>query len=148
MEVQVRKAVEADLPSILPSVGPRGDPPWDPFTSLEGLRGIPREGLLVAEANGELVGFIHWFPVTETDAKGEPHQWARIYNLFVDERARRKGVGKRLVAAALKQILGGSFEYVRIDTSDGNTAARRLYEQFGFVAGRCQIEYRLNRPAP
>ncbi len=148
MDIRVRPAVESDLSSIMPSFGPRGDPPWDPFDSLERLRTIPRDGLLVAEVDGEFAGFVHWFPVTETDADGTTHRWARIYNLFVAEPQRRKGVGRSLMTAALRQIVDGAFEYVRIDTSVGNLAARRLYEQLGFDVTDRGVQYRIRLEAP
>lgn len=59
--VQVRKAVESDLLRVVGRFRQKADRPWGPFSSVERLKAIPQEGLLVAEADGAYAGFVYWF---------------------------------------------------------------------------------------
>lgn len=85
--------------------------------------------ILVAEADGQLLGFCQLYPTWCSVAA------ARIfvlYDLFVDEGVRRGGVGRALMLAA--QDFGRAAGAVRLDlsTARSNARAQALYESLGW----------------
>ena len=89
-----------------------------------------------AFANGELVGTAGFFV-----QPGEKHAHKGVLvGMYVRPQARRAGIGRRLVAAALDHARG-RVELVRLTVVGDNQPARRLYAGFGFE------EYGLERNA-
>ena len=85
--------------------------------------------ILVAEADGQLLGFCQLYPTWCSVAA------ARIfvlYDLFVDAGVRRAGVGRALMLAA--QDFGRAAGAVRLDlsTAHANARAQALYESLGW----------------
>ena len=56
-----------------------------------------------------------------------------IYAMFVSSRARRGGVGRALVEAAIEWATGRDAERVTLMVIDGNEPASKLYESCGFT---------------
>jgi len=89
--------------------------------------------VLVAEADGEIVGAVTFFP----DA-GQAHQghWpkgaAAIRLLAVRPDRRGQGYGTRLTRACLAQARKLKIRTIFLYTGTFMTAARRLYEKLGF----------------
>ena len=59
-----------------------------------------------------------------------PDCW--VEDVFVEETARRRGVGDALVAAALAAAVERGARRVELDTAEDNEGARALYERHGF----------------
>ena len=57
---------------------------------------------------------------------------AELYNIAVAAENRRQGIGRRLLALALKEAAERGAERVFLEVRASNTAARRLYAQNGF----------------
>jgi ribosomal protein S18 acetylase RimI-like enzyme len=55
-----------------------------------------------------------------------------LHDIFVDEGARRAGVGAKLVAAAVAELEGLGAPRVLLSTMVGNDAAQRLFGRCGF----------------
>ena len=94
--------------------------------------------IFVAEADGQLLGFCQLYPTWCSVAA------ARIfvlYDLFVDDDARRGGVGRALMLAA--QTFGRATGAVRIDLSTARTNARAqaLYESLGWQRDDVYLVY-------
>ena len=97
--------------------------------------------LLVAEADGQLLGFCQLYPTWCSVAA------ARIfvlYDLFVDPDVRRGGVGRALMQAA--QAFRRAAGAVRLDltTARGNTRAQALYESEGWQRDDVFLTYNLS----
>ncbi len=56
-----------------------------------------------------------------------------IGDMFVEEEFRRKGVGEKLLQAAINFAIEEKAVFVSLNTESDNYAARNLYEKFGFV---------------
>jgi ribosomal protein S18 acetylase RimI-like enzyme len=65
----------------------------------------------------------------------------KVEIIGVDERARGKGVGRELVAAALRWFVDNGMQTVRLVTEASNLAAQPLYQRFGFTTTDCQFSY-------
>ena len=96
--------------------------------------------IFVAEADGQLLGFTQLYPTWCSVAA------ARIfvlYDLFVDDDARRGGVGRALMRAA--QDFAREAGAVRIDLSTARTNARAqaLYESLGWQRDDVFLVYNL-----
>ena len=55
-----------------------------------------------------------------------------LEDLYVDERARRRGMGAALVAAAIERAAARGCRRIDLDVNEDNAAARALYEAMGF----------------
>ena len=96
--------------------------------------------ILVAEADGQLLGFCQLYPTWCSVAA------ARIfvlYDLFVDADVRRGGVGRALMRAA--QQFGREAGAVRMDLSTArtNAKAQALYESLGWRRDDVYFVYNL-----
>jgi ribosomal-protein-alanine N-acetyltransferase len=115
-ELKLRTAMETDLPEIdrIQRTAPEASQ-WNPADYLE-------HTCIVAETDDAVAGFL----VTRETAPGE----TEILNMAVDPAMRQRGIGKKLLAAAL----GGA---VFLEVRDSNAPARALYESVGFrIVGR------------
>ena len=88
----------------------------------------PDELLLITRSGGALTGFV-W--VTRS---GEPGYDAVIEALHVHPRLRGSGIGKRLLASAVRRLRGDGASSVCLRVYDANTAAVDFYTRLGGVA--------------
>jgi len=94
------------------------------------------EGVFVAEENGHVLGYI----TTRIDREVSK---GRIPNLAVDEQARGRGLGRRLIEHALEYFRRKGMAYVMIETMANNAVGQHLYPSCGFVEAGRQIHYAL-----
>ncbi len=92
------------------------------------------EGVLVAEEDGRVVGYI----TTTTD---EAASIGRIPNLAVDPDWQGRGLGKELINAALDRFREKGMQYAKIETLATNDAGQSLYPRAGFQELVRQIHY-------
>ncbi|MBV9880932.1 MAG: ribosomal protein S18-alanine N-acetyltransferase [Gemmatirosa sp.] len=143
--LRVRDAAEGDVDHVSRiEVLAFGDP-WSrsAFTSLFGHAHVV---FLVAEAcsqaphgdgrgaRGEIAGYtVAWFSGEE----------AEIANIAVAPTLRARGIGARLLDAALAEVTRRGAASVYLEVRESNAAARRLYASRGFVEiGRRRNYYR------
>jgi GNAT superfamily N-acetyltransferase len=121
-------AVTASLPGL----------PFAPTNKHEArleLQHAGRATYLIAWLGNEPVGhvLVHLAPVSEQGARVG---CAELEEMFVHEEARGRGVGKALLAAAEAAAEGAGASSVGLGVTvanPANAAARRLYEQCGYV---------------
>lgn len=81
------------------------------------------------------------------DIYRESHPWAQhagILGMGVIAAHRGRGIGKRLIEAALQAAQAAKFHRVELEVFGNNTAAIALYERVGFIhEGRRRDAYRL-----
>lgn len=102
--------------------------------SLESTRRFVRGNIasdhvqLVALVDGALVG---WCDILPHKKPGFTH--CGSLGIAVHPEYRRRGIGRRLISEALNRARVKGIERVELEVYASNTAARALYEQFGFV---------------
>ncbi|MDZ5668953.1 GNAT family N-acetyltransferase [Bacillus stercoris] len=100
--------------------------------------------ILIAEENGELIGFTQLYPTFSSVSM------KRIYilnDLFVVPHARTKGAGGRLLSAAKDYAEENGAKCLTLQTEHHNRKARSLYEQNGYEEDTAFVHYHLNVPA-
>ena len=97
--------------------------------------------ILVAQSDGELLGFCQLYPTWCSVAAAPIFV---LYDLFVDDGVRRGGVGRALMRAA--QAFGREAGAVRLDLSTARTNARAqaLYESLGWQRDDVYLTYSLS----
>jgi ribosomal protein S18 acetylase RimI-like enzyme len=100
---------------------------WFLGTQLE----KPNVAVLVAEENGEVVGYSY------CGVEGRDYMSLRgpagiLYDVVVDPGRRNHGVGRRLVEAALGFLKNHGSTQVVLSTATHNDAAQHLFESVGF----------------
>ncbi len=142
----IRPATHDDLPSVAVLAGKlvRLHHAFDPLRyfvadDVEGAyrdwfgKELGRAGvvLLVAETRGEVVGYVY--------GRMEGRDWNQlldacgaIHDVWVEEHARRGGVARLLIGAAVDELESKGAPRVVLHTAVQNTAAQQLFEQLGF----------------
>jgi GNAT superfamily N-acetyltransferase len=94
--------------------------------------GAARNGVLVADAGGDLLGFASYSPSRDSDA--DPGRVGEIGAIYLLPSAWGKGIGKRLMDATLACLARAGFIQVTLWVLDSNVRARRFYEAGGWSA--------------
>jgi RimJ/RimL family protein N-acetyltransferase len=82
----------------------------------------------VAEADGEIAGFVGVGPSRDADADGE------LYTIYVHPQHWGRGVGRELIGAGEKRMRELGYRRVILWVLDGNERAQRFYESAGWIA--------------
>jgi [ribosomal protein S18]-alanine N-acetyltransferase len=136
LTITLRRATMPDLDDIVAiERASFSDPPWSRDSFLA-LVDSPRAYFTVACASPteHVIGYVvAWFVADE----------AEIANLAVAPDRRGRGVGSRLLDAALVEARLAGARVVHLEVRDSNAAARALYGARGFLAvGRRRRYYR------
>src|SRR5947209_10075632 len=98
---------------------------WD--EAWEDLSVTVRDGVeLGAEEDGRAVGFV--FCVLGDRGRRTAH----ITDIYVRPEARRRGIGRALLAELVEPARDADLEHVSLEVLLRNADARRLYERLGF----------------
>lgn len=97
-------------------------------------RAAEHEGaLIVAEQDGEVVGFLCWLVETaEPFVRAELRRYGYVADLVVATGHRERGIGTRLLAEAETITRSKGLNRLSIGVLGGNDRAARAYERFGF----------------
>lgn len=123
-DVGIREAVRADLLDIFHIEKQSFAQPW-PYAAFERLLGAP--GFLVAEDDGEIVGY-----VVADAVPNHGTSIGHIKDIAVAPDRRGEGIGRTLLSKALLKLLVEGTGRIKLEVRAGNDRARRLYEDFEF----------------
>jgi ribosomal protein S18 acetylase RimI-like enzyme len=88
--------------------------------------------VLLAEAEGAVVGFVCVVATTRGDSPDDPAIFAWIHDIFVRPAHRRRGVARALMAAAESFARSRGAKELRLGVIDRNETARGMYRALGF----------------
>jgi ribosomal protein S18 acetylase RimI-like enzyme len=117
-----------------PRVRPGHEIAHDYFAQLRARSAAQQGTMLVAETEGEVVGFAAVqarVPYQELD--DPPGEYALLSDLVVVAAHRRRGIGQALLEAAEAYARAHNATELRIGVLAANGPARRLYRDLGFT---------------
>jgi GNAT superfamily N-acetyltransferase len=136
--MEIRPARTADAEAVNELLGQLGYPQDGQATTAARIQTWaedPAGAAYVADADGGVHGLIavHVCPFFERDGA-----WGRIVALVVSDRARGRGVGSRLVAAAESFAAGHRCLRMEVTSADRRLDAHNFYQRRGYAdqAGR------------
>jgi L-amino acid N-acyltransferase YncA len=94
-------------------------------------RAVQRPGVLVAEQDGAVVGFVHTVPSRDDDA--DPAVVGEVTSIYVRPGAWGTGAGRALMAAAVDALRGAGFREATLWVLAENPRARRFYAAAGWA---------------
>jgi ribosomal protein S18 acetylase RimI-like enzyme len=133
----IRPFTTADLPALRAVLAAIG---WAPqyvqgqLNSFQGLSADPHGHVLVAEADGEVVGFV-------TVLFAAWNRLAQVHGLAVVPSRQRQGLATALLAAAEVFARGLGARGVYVDTPVDNLTARDFYRANGYREAYVMPEY-------
>jgi GNAT superfamily N-acetyltransferase len=146
-DVAVRRAAAADLPAMARAKHEAGIAAWPHILPPEVIAelGFPdrwrdaverpqqRTLALVAELDGEVVGFAIIRPSADDDAGP---QIGELDGFYTDPQAWGRGAGRALLRAATDALRAEGFEQATLWTATANHRPRRIYERAGWRPDR------------
>jgi GNAT superfamily N-acetyltransferase len=145
--ITIRPAIEKDIPRIqelyyqLVSEPKKyvKAPLADCRRVLKEIKKNPKYSMLVAEENGEVVGTT-FFAILPGFAH-TTRSFAVIEYMVVEEKCRRKGVGKKLIEACTAKAKEAGCYKVMLASSKFRTQAHKFYRAMGFEEDALSFRY-------
>ena len=136
MNLIIRKMTVDDIPAVVDLDQKSFSLPWPERSFRFELTDNPASRCWVAELDGKVVGMIVvWLIVDE----------AHVATLATHPDYRRRGIGRRLLAHALRHIMEDGARSSFLEVRESNLAAQEMYREFGYeVTGRRRRYYRDN----
>jgi ribosomal-protein-alanine N-acetyltransferase len=136
MNLTIRKMTLEDVPAVVGLDQKSFSLPWPERSFRFELTDNPASRCWVADLNGKIVGMIVvWLIVDE----------AHVATIATDPDYRRQGIGKRLLAYALRHMIADGARRSFLEVRESNLAAQEMYRKFGYeVTGRRRRYYRDN----
>lgn len=137
----VRKAIEKDIPHILelyrqlafdPSSEVTESSPEECRRAFAWMNSVPGYSLLVAEEDGEILGTTVMIILPGFAHGVSP--FAVVEYVVVDEKARRRGIGKLLMDYVIAQAKEAGCYKIMLTSDKKRELAHRFYESMGFEA--------------
>ena len=136
MNLRIRKMTVDDMPAVVDLDQKSFSLPWPERSFRFELTDNPASRCWVAELDGKVVGMIVvWLIVEE----------AHVATIATHPDYRRQGIGKRLLAHALRHLIDDGARSSFLEVRESNLAAQEMYRKFGYKeSGRRRRYYRDN----
>lgn len=136
MNLILRKMTVDDVPAVVDLDQKSFSLPWPERSFRFELTDNPASRCWVAEVDGKVVGMVVvWLLVDE----------AHVATLATHPNYRRQGIGRRLLAHALRHMMPDGARSSFLEVRESNFAAQEMYRKFGYEAtGRRRRYYRDN----
>ncbi len=102
------------------------------------LRHIVGDTLLVARADGDIVGFV-MFAIQQGTYEQDVTRGV-VENLYVEPGRRSEGIGRALLETAHESLAERGADVVALDVMADNDEARTLYRRLGYTPHRLELE--------
>lgn len=130
-KIQIRKMVIADIPVVAELERAVYPQPWSMRVFVDEL-GLDSRTYVVAVADDSIVAYAGLL-IVEDDA--------HITTVAVDPQARQKRIGTHLMINLVDRALAIGAKHLTLEVRVSNSAARRLYERFGFAPVGVRKDY-------
>ena len=136
MNLTIRKMTLEDMPSVIDLDHKSFSLPWPERSFRFELTANPASRCWVAEFDGKIVGMIVvWLIIDE----------AHVATLATHPDFRRRGIGRKLLAHALRLMMDEGARSSFLEVRESNFGAQEMYRKFGYEAsGRRPRYYRDN----
>lgn len=137
----IRDAVPGDAPALtrLNQTAMGYDyPEAETRRKLEALLADGRNKILVAQAEGRLVGYLH---LVDYDVLYAEHM-KNIMGIAVDPDCRRMGIGRKLLEAGEAWAKENGASGIRLVSGEERTGAHQFYRSLGYVCGKKQLNFK------
>ena len=136
MNLTIRKMTVDDISAVVNLDQKSFSLPWPERSFRFELAENPASRCWVADVDGKIVGMVVVWLILEE---------AHVATLATDPDYRRRGIGKRLLAYALRQLFQDGARSSFLEVRESNVAAQEMYLKFGYeVTGRRRRYYRDN----
>lgn len=128
--ISIEPAQASDAPMIADLTGELGYEvtPAEVERRLAEIVGFHDHAVFVARLEDEVVGWVHVTGVKRLEATF----FAELGGLVVQESVRRRGIGRRLIEAALRWARGNGYRILRVRSNVVRPEAPHFYESLGF----------------
>jgi len=139
MKLAVRLAAEADLPRVLELLEQIDDSVYPPredagrgvrLSVFRRIAADPHQRLLVAEADGRIVGTVHLVVVPHLSRSCKPS--GLLESMVVDEAHRRQGVGAALLREVQRLAREAGCYKLALSSNLARRGAHRFYSRLGW----------------
>lgn len=134
MELRIRDAGPGDEATVVELIRELARGEGEASAATEELvaryLAFPSSGVLLAEADGVVVGLLTWFTRPGLYHGG---LWGYIDELIVREGRRRRGVGDALVAEVMRRFRDAGCCEASVSAMPDNEPAKALYRKHGMV---------------
>lgn len=117
---------------------------------LQALRSVlsqDRTGIFVAEdEKGQFLGHVIVSTAHQDSSTGEIQAW--VFDLAVVEKARGRGIGRRLMARAEEFALARGVDRLGLGVTLSNRSALEFYRRLGYVEERVQMIKKIRPSCP
>jgi ribosomal protein S18 acetylase RimI-like enzyme len=147
MQTEVRPAIPSDAPAaggLMAQLAEhtRGRIDSGVQDRFRAMIELPQYAIFVAEDEvGQVIGLLS---ASQRWTLWHTGPCALIEELVVDERARRQGVGRALIQAALDWARARGCSEIEVSTDHDNTDAQAFYRRLGFESEALLLEYELD----
>jgi ribosomal-protein-alanine N-acetyltransferase len=122
--ILIRSMTLEDLDGVMAVELDSFQTPWSLSSFAEELEQNRLARYLVAEENGEIVGYVGaWLVINE----------AQVTNVAVSSHRRGQGIGRMLMNQLMDLARNNGMESMTLEVRVLNTVARHLYQELGFV---------------
>lgn len=135
--MNIREAIQSDVPALADLTNQLGYPcnPEQMALRLELLGGRSGNGVLVAEGESGVVGWLHVSGMYFLESAA----FAEVLGLIVDKEHRGKGIGKELLDGAVRWAAEHGYNKLRVRSNVIREDAHRFYEREGFRRVKTQV---------
>ena len=132
--LEIREAVEADLPSILALYSEVGDvqvlPPDQAKATFERMKAYPDYHVYVATLDGAIVGTFALLVMDNLAHLGAPS--GVVEDVIVSAKRQGRGIGKQLMQFAMERCRERGCYKMALSSNLRREAAHRFYDSLGF----------------
>ncbi|HET7661585.1 MAG TPA: GNAT family N-acetyltransferase [Oryzihumus sp.] len=150
-EAAIRRATAADVPAIVglladDVLGAQRERPGDPAyaKAFEAIAADPHQWLMVADADGEVVGTLQLTLIPGLSHRGTTR--AQVEAVRVSASRRGSGLGTRMLEWAVGTARDLGCGVVQLTSNASRADAHRFYERLGFEASHTGFKLALRPP--